>query len=93
MRWVSGVEPCHVLDRIDWTLKGDTIEVAVLEGADPSTRTQGAACIEVAQYKSATVDVGASPASCRVVDLSTKTEVPPAEDTPAAQAGLDSLCE
>lgn len=92
LRWVSGVEPCHVLDRIHWSLKGDTIEVAVLEGADPSTQSRGAACIEVAQYKSATVDVGASPAGCRVVDLSTKSEVPLAGDAPSSGADLDSLC-
>ncbi len=52
--WVSGIEPCNVLDHVDWTQDGATITVALFEGSSDLD----VACIEIAAYKATLIDLG-----------------------------------
>ena len=52
--WVSGVEPCNVLDHVDARQDGTTFTVAVFEGSSEAD----VVCIEIAVYKSTIVDLG-----------------------------------
>ncbi|KRT62798.1 MAG: hypothetical protein XU10_C0020G0017 [Chloroflexi bacterium CSP1-4] len=52
--WVSGVEPCYVLDSVKVTREDSTFTVALFEGtSDPN-----AACIEIAAFKATTLQLG-----------------------------------
>lgn len=52
--WWSGVEPCNVLDSIQFTRSGDTFTISVIEGHGP----QLVMCIEIAVYKATTFSLG-----------------------------------
>lgn len=52
--WVSGVEPCSVLDSVQVVRDGTTFTVALLEGTgDPN-----GVCIEIAVYKATVFSLG-----------------------------------
>lgn len=55
VRWTSGVAPCHAFAGIEVETTDDTVTLTVREGTVPSDEPQ--ACIEVAQYKQATVEL------------------------------------
>jgi hypothetical protein len=46
VRWTSGVEPCHALDRIDVASTADAVTLTVIEGTVASD--EPIACIEIA---------------------------------------------
>jgi hypothetical protein len=54
--WVSGVEPCYVLDSVFWKLDPatGTITVSVHEGTGPGD----VMCIEIAVQKAVVIDLG-----------------------------------
>jgi hypothetical protein len=52
--WVSGIEPCNVLDHVDVKNDGTTFTMAVFEGSTEAD----VVCIEIAVYKSTLVDLG-----------------------------------
>ena len=52
--WVSGVEPCNVLDRVQVGKDGTTFTVALFEGSSDLN----VACIEIAAYKATLIDLG-----------------------------------
>ena len=52
--WVSGVEPCNVLDRVEVAKDGTTITVGLFEGSSDLN----VACIEIAAYKATLIDLG-----------------------------------
>ena len=54
--WWSGVAPCNALSEVEVETSDDAVTLTVLEGSVPSDEEQ--ACIELAQYKSSTVDLG-----------------------------------
>mgnify|MGYP001101453744 CR=1 FL=1 len=62
--WWSGVEPCHVLDRVEVTEGTDTVTVTLWEG----TTDPGAACIAVALEKFTEVRLAAPLGDRKVVD-------------------------
>ena len=52
--WVSGVEPCNVLDHVDVALDGTTYTITLFEGtSDPN-----GVCIEIAAFKATLVSLG-----------------------------------
>ena len=52
--WVSGVEPCHVLDRVEVKQRGTSITIGLFEGtSDPN-----AVCIQIAAFKATLIDLG-----------------------------------
>lgn len=51
--WTSGVAPCNALSEVTAELSDDAVTLTVLEGTVPSDEPQ--ACIEIAQYKRATI--------------------------------------
>jgi hypothetical protein len=52
--WVSGIEPCYVLDHVDVSEEGATFTIGLFEGSSE----QDVACIEIAVYKSTLIDLG-----------------------------------
>jgi hypothetical protein len=56
LRWWSGVAPCNVLDsvQVDTDEVAHTIKLTVIEGSAPGEM----ACIDIAQLKATTVDLG-----------------------------------
>jgi hypothetical protein len=52
--WVSGIEPCYVLDHVDVSQDGTTFTVGLFEGSSE----QDVACIEIAVYKTTLIDLG-----------------------------------
>ena len=52
--WVSGVEPCNVLDQVEVAKDGTTITVALFEGSSDLN----VVCIEIAAYKATLIDLG-----------------------------------
>jgi len=52
--WVSGVEPCSVLAGVTVARDGNTFRLTVTEGS----KGEGMACIEIAMFKAAIVDLG-----------------------------------
>lgn len=52
--WWSGVEPCNVLDSIQFVRSGDTFSVTLFEGHGPEL----VACIEIAVLKATTFSLG-----------------------------------
>ena len=52
--WVSGVEPCNVLDHVQVTPDGTTFSVGIFEGSSE----KDVVCIEIAAYKSTLIDLG-----------------------------------
>ncbi|HEY7522828.1 MAG TPA: hypothetical protein VH720_04115 [Candidatus Limnocylindrales bacterium] len=53
-RWMSGVEPCYVLDSVKVAREGNTFTVTVIEG----TGDGDAICIEIAVEKVTAIDLG-----------------------------------
>ena len=61
----SGVEPCNVLDSIVVRTGPQAFEITLREGHGPGD----VACIEIAQYKRAMVDLGElEPGTYRITD-------------------------
>jgi hypothetical protein len=56
VHFVSGVEPCSVLDHVDVEYRPAEIVITLFEGSDPAARD--AACIMIAVYKAVDVDLG-----------------------------------
>jgi hypothetical protein len=52
--WVSGIDPCYVLDHLDVTQEGTTITIGLFEGSSEPE----AVCIEIAVYKATLIDLG-----------------------------------
>lgn len=74
--WVSGVEPCYVLDRVEVARDGATFTVALFEGSSDLD----VACIEIAMYKATLVDLGELEPGSYVVQ-SADGSAPPASFT------------
>jgi hypothetical protein len=74
--WVSGIEPCNVLDRIEVTKAGTTVTIALFEGASDLN----VACIEIAVYKATMVDLGELEPGSYVVEAADGS-APPASFT------------
>ncbi|GGS62630.1 hypothetical protein GCM10010156_21990 [Planobispora rosea] len=64
--WWSGVEPCHVLDRV--TVKETSKKVTVTLWEGPSSKVKNAVCIEIAIQKVTTVKLKKPLAGRKVVD-------------------------
>ena len=52
--WVSGVEPCYVLDSVVVGREGDVFTIGLFEGSGDLN----AVCIEIAAYKATIIDLG-----------------------------------
>jgi hypothetical protein len=74
--WVSGVEPCNVLDRVEVAKDGTTITVGLFEGSSDLD----AVCIEIAAYKATLIDLGELDPGAYVVQ-SAAGAAPPASFT------------
>ncbi len=74
--WVSGVEPCNVLDRVEVAKDGTTITVGLFEGSSDLN----VACIEIAAYKATLIDLGELEPGSYVVQ-SAEGAAPPASFT------------
>ncbi|MBG0827308.1 hypothetical protein HS041_05975 [Planomonospora sp. ID67723] len=64
--WWSGVEPCHVLDRVAVKETARKVTVTLWEG--PSSKVQNVACIEIAIQKVTTVKLKKPLGARKVVD-------------------------
>jgi hypothetical protein len=64
--FVSGVEPCYVLDHIDVVETDDTVTITLYEGSDASTGQ--AVCIEIGVFKRAIITLDAPLAGRTIVD-------------------------
>ncbi|GAA4235430.1 hypothetical protein FHR32_003244 [Streptosporangium album] len=64
--WWSGVEPCHVLDRVTVRETADRVTVTLWEG--PSSKVKNAVCIDIAIKKVTTVKLKAPLGERKVVD-------------------------
>ncbi|ADG86980.1 hypothetical protein [Thermobispora bispora] len=64
--WWSGVEPCHVLDRVEVAESRDKVTITLYEGAD--RRSPDAACIMLAVRKSTEVRLRAPLGGRQVAD-------------------------
>lgn len=62
--FVSGIEPCAVLDHVDVTESAKTVTITLFEGHDPDA--QDVACIDIGVYKQVIVDLD-SPLGDRTV--------------------------
>ena len=62
--FVSGIEPCAVLDHVDVTESAKSVTITLFEGHDPEA--QDVACIDIAVYKQVNVDLD-SPLGDRTV--------------------------
>ena len=74
--WVSGIEPCYVLDRVEVTRDETTFTIALFEGSSDLN----AVCIEIAAYKATLVDLGELEPGSYVVQ-SADGSAPPASFT------------
>ena len=74
--WVSGVEPCNVLDRVEVGQDGTTFTVGLFEGSSDLN----VACIEIAAYKATLIDLGELDPGAYVVQ-SADGAAPPASFT------------
>ncbi len=64
--WWSGVEPCHVLDRVEVDERTDKVIVTLYEGQD--RRSPDAVCIEIAIQKTTKVELRSPLGDRQVVD-------------------------
>ncbi|GAA3109307.1 hypothetical protein [Streptosporangium carneum] len=64
--WWSGVEPCHVLDRVSVKQTAKRVTVTLWEGE--SSKVQNVACIDIAVQKVTTVKLKAPLGKRKVVD-------------------------
>lgn len=55
LAWWSGVEPCHVLDRVEVEYRDDAVTITVFEGSEPADEPQ--MCIEVAERRGTVVEL------------------------------------
>jgi hypothetical protein len=72
LTWTSGVEPCYVLDSVVVSRDGNAIFLTVVEG----TGEEGAICIEIAQQKATTVDLGELEPGDYTIEA-TDSDIPP----------------
>ena len=66
INYISGVEPCYVLDHIDVEYSDEKVTVTLFEGHSPSDEEQ--ACIELAVYKAVVVELDEPLDGRKVVD-------------------------
>lgn len=66
LRWTSGEAPCHAFAGVEAEFTEDTATLTVLEGTVPSDEPQ--ACIELAQFKQATVELDEAIGPRSIVD-------------------------
>jgi hypothetical protein len=64
--FVSGVEPCYVLDRVEVVESEETVTITLYEGHDPSAGD--VACIEIAVFKRTVVMLDAPIGDREIVD-------------------------
>lgn len=64
--WISGVEPCQVLDRVEVAETATEVRVTLIEGSDPAS--PDAVCIELGVPKAVEVPLAAPLADRTVVD-------------------------
>lgn len=64
--WISGVEPCNVLDRVEVAETATEVRVTLIEGSDPAS--PDAVCIELGVSKAVEVPLGAPLADRTIVD-------------------------
>jgi hypothetical protein len=64
--FVSGVEPCSVLDHIDVDETDDTVTITLFEGNDPTAGD--VACIEIGVYKRAVITLDSPLGDRTIVD-------------------------
>lgn len=64
--WWSGVEPCHVLDRVKVDYSSGSVEITLYEGQDPTQKHR--ACIEIAVRKRTLVPLRSPLDDRKVVD-------------------------
>ncbi len=64
--FVSGVEPCYVLDRVDVAYGADTVTIALFEGHDPDQ--PDAVCIEIGVFKRVVITLDEPLAGRTIVD-------------------------
>jgi hypothetical protein len=64
--FVSGVEPCYVLDHVDVVETADSVTITLFEGHDPSAGD--VACIEIGVFKQTNVTLGAPLGDRAIVD-------------------------
>ena len=64
--FVSGVEPCSVLDRVDVVYGGDAVTITLFEGYDPDAGD--VACIEIGVFKRVVVQLDEPLAGRKIVD-------------------------
>ena len=70
VRFVSGVEPCYVLDHVELEYTDKAVRVGLFEGSDPSGTGP---CPELAVYKKTEVTLDEELAGRRLVDASTRS--------------------
>jgi hypothetical protein len=63
--FVSGVEPCYVLDRVDVAYGADTVTITLFEGHDPN---QDAVCIDIGVFKRVEIKLDEPLAGRTIVD-------------------------
>jgi hypothetical protein len=64
--FVSGIEPCSVLDHVDIGYRDDAVAVTLFEGHDPAAGD--VACIEIGVLKSVTISLDEPLAGRSIVD-------------------------
>jgi hypothetical protein len=64
--FISGVEPCSVLDHVDVDEQPDRVVITLFEGSDPASGD--VACPEIAMYKSVVVELSAPLDGRKIVD-------------------------
>lgn len=64
--FVSGVEPCYVLDRVDVAYGADTVTITLFEGNDPDH--PDVACIEIGVFKRVVITLDEPLAGRTIVD-------------------------
>ena len=64
--FVSGVEPCYVLDRVDVAYGGDSVTITLFEGHDPTAGD--VACIEIGVFKRVIITLDEPLAGRAIVD-------------------------
>jgi hypothetical protein len=64
--FVSGVEPCYVLDRVDVAYGSDTVTITLFEGHDPAQ--PDAVCIEIGVFKRVVITLDEALAGRTIVD-------------------------
>jgi len=64
--FVSGVEPCYVLDRVDVAYGGNSVTITLFEGHDPTAGD--VACIEIGVFKRVIITLDEPLAGRTIVD-------------------------